>query len=203
MCGITGIFGISDKKLVKRMAASITHRGPDSEGYYVDENVSLGMRRLSIIDLKTGDQPVYDEKKNLIIFFNGEIYNYRELRAELKKKGHKFYTEGDTEAILHAYMEYGVEGIGKLNGMFAFAIYDQSKKKLILARDRAGIKPLYYCVVGDSGNGGKPNDGAKLVFGSEIKAILEYDGIERKLDKEALSSYLTYGTVLGDKTLFE
>lgn len=203
MCGITGIFGISDKKLVRRMAASITHRGPDSEGYYVDDTVSLGMRRLSIIDLETGDQPVYDEKKNLMIFFNGEIYNYRELREGLVRKGHKFHTESDTEAILHAYMEYGVAGIAMLNGMFGFAIYDRSKKKLLLARDRAGIKPLYYCIVGSSGSGGKPDDSAKLVFGSEIKAMLEYGGIERKLDKNALSSYLTYGTVLGDGTLFE
>ncbi len=191
MCGITGIFGMGDKKLIKKMTSVIAHRGPDSDGHYVDENISLGMRRLSIIDLSTGDQPIFNEKEDKLIIFNGEVYNYRELRTELKKQGCGFRTNSDTEVVLQAYEKWGNEGISRLNGMFAFAIYDKKKKELVLARDRVGIKPLYYTLADE-----------KLIFGSEIKCILEYNGIKRKVDREALSSYLTYGTVLGDKTLF-
>lgn len=191
MCGITGIFGVGDKKLIKKMTDVIVHRGPDSDGFYVDKNISLGMRRLSIIDLSTGDQPIFNEKEDKLIVFNGEIYNYREIREELRKKGCKFKTKSDTEVILQAYERWGIEGIEKLNGMFAFAIYDKNKGEIILGRDRVGIKPLYYIFKNE-----------KLVFGSEIKCILEYSDIERKLDKESLSSYLTYGTVLGENTLF-
>jgi len=191
MCGITGIFGLSDRKLLKRMTDAISHRGPDSEGSYVDDTISLGMRRLSIIDLSTGDQPVYDEGRDALIVFNGEIYNYMELRGELAKKGHRFQTKSDTEAILHVWKEWGLAGISRLNGMFAFAIYERKKRRLVLARDRAGIKPLYYAFAGKD-----------LVFGSEIKCLLEHGEVKREMDKEALSSYLTYGTVLGDRTLF-
>ena len=192
MCGIAGIFGLSDRNLIGRMAEKIAHRGPDSVGFFIDKEISLGMRRLSIIDLRTGDQPVYDDEKGLVIVFNGEIYNYQELREDLKKKGHKFHTSGDTEVILHAYKEYGAAGLGKLNGMFAVAIYDIKKNELILARDRAGIKPLYYAFAG-----------GKLIFGSEIKCILEYKEFKPQVDNDALSSYLTYGTVFGGFTLFK
>src|SRR3989338_2803813 len=192
MCGITGIFGLSDKKLIRRMAQLIAHRGPDSDGFYIDGNVSLGFRRLSIIDVKGGDQPIFNETKDSLIIYNGELYNYLDLKKELVKKGHKFKTKSDTETILHAYEEYGERAFSKLNGMFAFAIYDKKKKMLILVRDSVGIKPLYYSFF----------DGM-LLFGSEIKTIIEYEEFKREVDKEALSSYLTFGTVLGDKTLFQ
>lgn len=192
MCGITGIYGISDKSLVRKMADQISYRGPDSDGYIIDDNVSIGFRRLSIIDLSTGDQPIWNEDKSIAITFNGEIYNYLELRSQLIKKNHKFSTKSDTETILHGYEEYGVDIFSKLNGMFAVSIYDNKKKKLVLARDSVGIKPLYYAFI----NG-------KLIYGSEIKCILQSGEIKAEVDKEALSSYLTFGTVLGDKTLFK
>ena len=192
MCGITGIYGVEDKTLLKKMTDSITYRGPDDCGTYLDKTVSLGMRRLAIIDLKTGNQPIWDAKGEKLIFYNGEIYNYEELKKDLLKKGHKFYTETDTEVILHMYEQYGIQGLSQLDGMFAFALYDIKAKELVLARDRAGIKPLYYTFLGK-----------KLIFGSEIKCILQDEDFPRELDKEALTSYLTYGTVMGDKTLFE
>ncbi|MFH1445142.1 MAG: asparagine synthetase B, partial [Nanoarchaeota archaeon] len=158
MCGITGIAGFMDRALLKKMTDVIEHRGPDDHGYYSDKDVSLGSRRLSIIDLKKSKQPVFNENKDIVIVYNGEIYNFKELREQLQKSGHKFSTDGDTEVIVHLYEEYGEDCVTKLNGMFAFAIWDMRNKKLFLARDRLGIKPLYYTQIG-----------SKFLFGSEIK----------------------------------
>ena len=191
MCGIAG-FSWEDKALVKRMADSLEHRGPDDHGYYVDKNVSLGHRRLSIIDLKTGHQPVYNEKKDVCVIYNGEIYNYKELREELKKKKHRFSTNSDTEVIVHAYEEYGEAFVKKLRGIFALALWDAKKKKLLLARDESGVEPLYYAQTTKG-----------LIFGSEIKAILESKTITPQMDKQGLECYLSYGSVLGEKTLFK
>ena len=165
MCGFCGfVTKKSDKeKKVKNMMSKIIYRGPDSDGIYTDEDVALGFRRLSIIDLSEGAQPIYNEDKTKVILFNGEIYNYKSIREELEKNGHKFYTKTDTEVLLHGYEEYGVELLNKLRGMFAFVIWDTKAKELFIARDFFGIKPLYYADV----NG-------DFVFGSEIKTILAY-----------------------------
>lgn len=192
MCGIAGFFGLDDRALLKRMASVIAHRGPDHEGLYASKGIGLANRRLSIIDLAGGNQPIYDDTRRYVIVFNGEIYNYKELHALLEKKGVKFSTSSDTEVILYLLITYGIGGIGKLNGMFAFAWYDSKERKLIIARDRAGIKPLYYTV-----------HKGMFFFGSEIKAILEHEEIPKQIDHEAKSSYLTFGTVLGAKTLFK
>ncbi|MCX6654456.1 MAG: asparagine synthase (glutamine-hydrolyzing), partial [Candidatus Bathyarchaeota archaeon] len=197
MCGITGIYGLSDRKLIKRMTDTLKHRGPDGEGYYVDETVSLGHRRLSIIDLKTGSQPIYNEDGSIIVVYNGEIYNYKSLRSDLEKKRgkgkkHSFCSTSDTDVLVLLYEEHFEDFIETLNGIFAFALYDSNKRKLLIARDRIGIKPLYYVRLG-----------SKLLFSSEIKSILQYDGVKREIDKEGLSSYLTYGSVLGEQTMFK
>ena len=151
MCGIVGFIDKSKnkKKIIKDMANLIKHRGPDSDGYYVDEDVALGFRRLSIIDLKGGDQPIYNEDKTKLVFMNGEIYNYQELKDDLISKGHKFSTNADTEVLLHGYEEYRESLLDKLRGMFAFIIYDIEKKELFGARDFYGIKPLYYYITDD------------------------------------------------------
>ena len=133
MCGICGFYGFEDKELLKRMTNILVHRGPDDSGYFTDKNISLGMRRLSIIDLLTGKQPIYNEDKSMCIVFNGEIYNYKKIRHELEKKAHRFYTNTDTETILHSYEEYGENCVQKLDGMFAFAIWDSNKKQLFIA----------------------------------------------------------------------
>jgi len=173
------------------MCDSLIHRGPDGEGQYVDEHVALGMRRLAIIDLVTGDQPISNEDGSLWIVFNGEIYNYRELGERLKEKGHRFKTQSDTEVILHAYEEYGSDCLKHLNGMFAFAIWDKQRQELFLARDRVGIKPLYYW----EGPG-------YLLFGSEIKAILQDTRFVRQINITALYNYLSRLFVPGDDTMF-
>ena len=196
MCGICGIINFDksrsvDGSVLKRMCDVIVHRGPDEEGYYCKANVGLGMRRLSIIDLDTGHQPISNEDGTKWIVFNGEIYNFRELRSELEKKGHKFATKSDTEVIIHAYEEYGPNCPTKLNGMFAFAIWDEVQNTLFLARDRIGIKPLYYMLQGD-----------RLVFGSEIKSILQAKGVPREVDLKALSTYLTFEYIPAPLTIF-
>ncbi len=191
MCGITGIFGLSDKTLIRKMNDRITHRGPDDEGYYVDDNVSLAMRRLSIIDLQTGSQPMYNEEGNLVIMFNGEIYNYGELRKELENK-HTFKTKSDTEVIIHAFEEYGPECVKRFEGMFAFAIWDMNKKELFIARDRFGIKPLFYTFVED-----------KFVFGSEIKGIYQYDKVRRGFDLDSMYEKFLFGHCILESTLFD
>ncbi len=191
MCGICGVYGLSDKGLAKRMADTIAHRGPDGEGFYVDDDVSLGHRRLSIIDLKTGGQPIFNEDRSVVTVYNGEIYNYPQLKKELEASGHKFYTKTDTEVLVHAYEQWGDDFVKRLNGIFAFALWDSGKKRLLLSRDRMGVNPLYYALA----------DG-KLFFGSEIKAILEYEEIKRNVDIGGISSFLMFGSFFGDKTPF-
>ena len=192
MCGIAGIFGLEDRKLARRMINRMKHRGPDDEGYYFDTNISLGMCRLSIIDVEGGQQPIYNEEGSICVVSNGEIYNFRELSEELENKGHKFHTRSDTEVLVHLYEEYGHNLIKKLNGMFAFAIWDSTKKELFLARDRLGIKPLYYTIT---------NNG--FIFASEIKAILECETVNREVDKTALANYFSLRYVPAPRTMFE
>ena len=197
MCGICGVINFNFKKrieqsVIKKMSDSIAHRGPDDEGYYIENNVGLGHRRLSIIDVAGGRQPIYNEIKTVCIVFNGEIYNYLELKVLLIKKGHKFYTSSDTEVIIHLYEEFGDECVTMLNGMFAFAIWDNGKKKLLLARDRLGIKPLFY----------KAED-SRIIFGSEIKPILTCDLFKRELDFQALHDYLTFKYIPAPRTIFK
>ena len=177
-------------ELVKRMADTIVHRGPDDEGYYVAGPVGLGFRRLSIIDLKSGHQPLSNEDDTIWIVFNGEIYNYQELRELLLSKGHVFKTRTDTEVIVHLYEEFGPKCLEKMRGMFAFAIWDSNNKALFLARDRVGIKPLYYCLAEES-----------LVFGSEIKAILADPTVKREIAPELIDRFLTFLYMPGEETL--
>jgi len=191
MCGICGFVGFEDQGLIKRMCDSIAHRGPDDRGYYIGENVSLGHTRLSIIDLGSGHQPIHNESEDVWTIFNGEIYNYRELTTLLRKKGHSFYTNSDTEVIVHAYEEFGVKFVEMLDGMFSIAIWDERNKCLILARDRIGKKPLYYTEVGNS-----------ILFSSEIKSILEFREVKREVNFDLLSHYLSYRSTPNDATLF-
>lgn len=196
MCGITGIYNYRDKKpvnesLLRNMTAVLNHRGPDGEGYYLKGNVGIGHKRLSIIDLEGGSQPIFNENKDISIVFNGEIYNFPEIRDELTKKGHVFYTNTDTEVIVHLYEEMGDDCVDKLRGMFAFGIWDEKKKKLLLARDRVGQKPLYYY-----------NDGKRLVFGSELKSLLVDRTINRDISTDALNDYLVFLCTIAPKTIF-
>lgn len=191
MCGICGFYGFEDNNVLKRMINVIRHRGPDDSGVYINDNVSLGHVRLSIIDLsEKGRQPMQNEEGNIWISYNGETYNFVELRKNLEKN-HIFRSNTDTEVLIHAYEEYGLNFIQKIKGMFAFALYDEEKGKLILARDPMGKKPLYYC-----------KDNKNLIFASEIKAILE-SGIKRKIDFSGLSSFLAYQYTIGRNTMFE
>ncbi|MEJ2033692.1 MAG: asparagine synthase (glutamine-hydrolyzing) [Deltaproteobacteria bacterium] len=175
------------------MASTLSHRGPDDEGFYLRDGVGLGHRRLSIIDLDAGKQPICNEDETVWIVYNGEIYNYQALRKELLKKGHVFRTRTDTEVIIHLYEEFGETCVEKLNGMFAFAIWDCSAQKLFLARDRIGQKPLFYAFIG----------GQKFLFASEVKSILAASGIERKMDFEALHHYLSLRFIPSPRTMFE
>jgi len=197
MCGICGKFAFDSQamvspSLVKAMADSIRHRGPDDEGYYVAGQIGLGFRRLSIIDLKSGHQPLANEDDSIWIVFNGEIYNYQELRAFLLEKGHTFKTRTDTEVIVHLYEEFGPACLEKLRGMFSFAIWDQNAKTLFLARDRVGIKPLYYHLTGTA-----------LVFASEIKAILADPSVDREVAPELIDRFLTFQYMPGEETLLK
>lgn len=192
MCGICGVVGLEDKKIIKKMCKSLIHRGPDDEGYHLDEKISLGHRRLSIIDLEKGQQPVYNENGTICVIFNGEIYNYKELRQKLEIK-HDFYTASDTEVLVHLYEEYGPDFVKKLNGMFAFAIWDSINNMLMLSRDPIGKKPLYYHHDIKSGN---------FIFASEIKAIFKA-GVKKTVDIGVLPSFMAYSYVLGDKTMFK
>src|SRR3989338_476610 len=190
MCGICG-FNFEDKKLLKSMTNEIMHRGPDSEGHYTDKGISLGSRRLSIIDVsKAGNQPIYNEDKSVVLVFNGEIFNFRDIRKKLEKK-HSFMSNTDSEAIVHAYEEYGIECLNQFNGFWGFAIYDAKKKVLFLSRDRLGLKPLYYHY-----------NGKKFVFASELKAILKDKSIQRTINPDALSYFLTYKYIPSDITIF-
>ncbi len=194
MCGIVGFIDKSEnkKKTIKDMADLIKHRGPDSDGFFVDDDAALGFRRLSIIDLEGGDQPIYNEKKDKLVFMNGEIYNYQELKNELIKKGHKFSTKADTEVLIHGYEEYGVDILSMLRGMFAFVIYDTKTKELFGARDFYGIKPLYYYVTD-----------YEFMYGSEIKSFLGHPNFEKELNRDMLEDYLTFQYSVGEDTFFK
>jgi asparagine synthase (glutamine-hydrolysing) len=196
MCGICGVYNKQSGKpvssqLIEEMTSHISHRGPDDNGIYLDNNLGLGFARLSIIDLSGSSQPMANETGDVWLVFNGEIWNYKELRAELLEKGHQFRTQGDTETIVHAYEEYGVECIARLHGMFGLAIWDGREKRLLLARDRVGKKPLYYTHVGGD-----------LLFASEIKALLFDPRVQRQVDMQAMADYLSVRYVPGPATLF-
>jgi len=196
MCGIAGFIDVersSDNagQLIDRMCQVIRHRGPDDQGVWVGDGAALGMRRLSIIDLAGGSQPIFNEDQSILVILNGEIYNYRELQKELQERGHHFRSNSDTEAIVHTYEEYGDECVKHLRGMFTFAIWDRKRQRLLAARDRFGKKPLNYYW-----------DGQRLIFGSEIKSILEA-GIPREVNHIALDEYLVYRCVPAPNTLFK
>ena len=196
MCGICGVLNLTsshrtDRTVIQQMLEMVRHRGPDGIGIYSDENVSLGNARLSIIDLDTGDQPISNENETLWIVLNGEIFNYIELRQDLERRGHQFKTKSDTETLLHAYEEYGVACLDRLNGQFSFAIWDNVNHSLFLARDRVGITPLFYSI-----------HNKKLIFGSEIKAILAYPGIRAEIDPIALQQVFTFWSVQSPKSIF-
>ena len=202
MCGIAGFLQLSnsssalgsdqDRRVVlDRMLDSIVHRGPDEFGRLVDGPLAMGMRRLSIIDLADGQQPIHDESGRLGVVFNGEIYNYRELRSELVSRGHQFRTNSDTEVIIHLFEEGGAECVHQLRGMFSFAVWDHRERELFVARDRLGIKPLYYTQKQNS-----------FVFGSEIKALLHHPSVTAELDRSALSEYLSLKYVPSPHTMF-
>ena len=196
MCGVTGFVDFEAKSsldTLRGMMGEIIHRGPDSAGEYISpgKNAHLGIRRLSIIDLKTGDQPIKNEDGSVVVTYNGEIYNYLPLKKQLLKKGHKFRTKSDTEVLAHLYEEYG-EGLCKyLNGMFAFAIWDEKNQRLVLARDRAGIKPLYYY-----------QNGSLLIYGSEVKTILNHPSYKKVISNEAILLYGYYGFIPGEYSAF-
>lgn len=196
MCGFCGFADKLDesekKRVIKGMADRIIHRGPDSEGYYTDSGVAMGFRRLSIIDLAGGDQPIMNEDKSVVVMFNGEIYNYRELREELKAAGHTFATNSDTEVIVHGYEQYGTGVFSHLRGMFGILIYDKKNGTLVCARDFFGIKPVYYYF-----------DGETFMAGSEIKSFLSHPHFKKALNKKVLSMYLCYGTNHMEETFFE
>ncbi|HET7809124.1 MAG TPA: asparagine synthase (glutamine-hydrolyzing) [Steroidobacteraceae bacterium] len=190
MCGITGYAGFSDESLLRRMCGRLYHRGPDEDGHFVGPRVGLAMRRLAIIDLKGGKQPISNEAGDVTTVFNGEIYNYQELRADLQQRGHKLATSSDTETIVHLYEDHDLGFVDHLRGMFAIAIWDERKQRLVLARDRIGEKPLYYAW-----------DGRRLLFGSEIKSILP--GLKtRNVNPQAVCDFLAAGYVAGETTFY-
>jgi asparagine synthase (glutamine-hydrolysing) len=203
MCGIAGFIDLQDAsnsrteearaQIIDRMCRVIRHRGPDDQGVMLQPGVALGMRRLSIIDLAGGHQPIANEDKTVSIVFNGEIYNYRELQKDLQARGHQFRTNTDTETIVHAYEEFGASCVSQLRGMFAFAIWDDRKQEVFIARDRVGKKPLYYSVT----------RGGTLVFGSELKSLLEHPEVDRKINPQALDAYFSLGYVPDPISIFE
>lgn len=197
MCGITGIFEFHrrdeiSRDLIHRMNETIVHRGPDDEGIYVGPGIGLGFRRLSIIDLSGGHQPISNEDGKIWVMLNGEIYNYPDLRSELERRGHRFATHSDTETIVHLYEEYGEGCFARLRGMFAIALWDSREQKLVLARDRVGKKPLFYSA-----------DDKHIVFGSELKVLLAADSLPRALDHQALSDYFSFGYIPAPKTVYQ
>lgn len=197
MCGIAGIFNLNGEPvsqvILRKMTDSIAHRGPDGEGFYIDSFIGLGHRRLAIIDLSpAGHQPMATEDGNYIITYNGEVYNFQELRVELESFGHMFRSKTDTEVVLKAYVQWREDCVKRFNGMFAFAIWDKTSQELFIARDRYGIKPLYYTIIGPT-----------LIFGSEQKAIIAHPKVQRKLDMEGLVEYFTFQNIFTDRTLFK
>jgi len=196
MCGIAGIleFGrdaLANASALREMCRVITHRGPDDQGFYTDGSVGIGMRRLSIVDVAGGHQPISNEDGTLWIVFNGEIYNHLALREQLIARGHRYSTHSDTETIIHLYEEYGEDCVRRLRGMFAFAIWDRNAKTLFIARDRLGIKPLYYKLTPE-----------RLLFGSEIKAVLAHGGIRPEFNRAALPEYLAFGYLSGEESFY-
>jgi len=193
MCGICGFTGSANEPIIRKMTDSIFHRGPDEDGFYSDGKINLGMRRLSIIDLTTGRQPIHNEDQNLWTVFNGEIYNFHELRKDLEQRGHRFFTDhSDTEVIVHLYEEFGKDFVHKINGMFAIALWDKRAERLLLARDRMGVKPLFYAAVGNI-----------LIFGSEIKAILCHPAYSRDMSCEGVYHYFTFKNIPAPFTAFK
>ena len=197
MCGITGIFDSRgkrdiDRTVLHRMNESQHHRGPDEGGMHVEPGVGLGHRRLSIIDLSTGQQPLYNEDGSVCVVFNGEIYNYQELIPELQRLGHVFHTKSDTEVIVHAWEAWGEKCVERFRGMFAFALWDRSRETLFVARDRLGVKPLFYAVLADG----------TFLFGSELKALLAHGGLVREIDPCAVEEYFALGYVPEPRTIF-
>lgn len=197
MCGICGKFSFQSHEkvsedLLDRMCRQIRHRGPDDQGMYVKDRIGLGMRRLSIIDVGGGHQPIHNEDKTVWVVCNGEIYNFQEIRDDLERRGHFFLTNSDTEVIVHAYEAYGVDCLAKFRGMFAFALWDEPRQRLVLARDRVGKKPLYYTAAGGA-----------LLFGSEIKSLLQDPSVARRVDLRALDLYLTHLYVPSPLTMFQ
>ncbi len=197
MCGISGIFEFDQARVVARetvhrMNESLRHRGPDDEGIFVGPGIGLGHRRLSIIDVAGGHQPLSNEDGTIWVLLNGEIYNYADLRQELITKGHRFTTRSDTEAIVHLYEECGEECFAKLRGMFAIVIWDSNQRRLLLARDRVGKKPLYYYA-----------DRNRIIFGSELKAILAADSIPRAVDPLAVSDYFSLSYIPAPRTIYK
>jgi asparagine synthase (glutamine-hydrolysing) len=195
MCGITGIMQFDNARVepdvLRQMCAAMVHRGPDDEGIYTAGPVGIGMRRLSIVDLATGHQPLSNEDGTVWIVFNGEIYNHAELREKLQSRGHQYRTHSDTETIVHLYEEYGTDCVQHLRGMFAFAIWDGRRQRLFIARDRLGIKPLYYQLTSQ-----------QLIFGSEIKVVLACPGAAAQLDRAVLPEYLAFGYLSGEQTFY-
>lgn len=197
MCGITGIVDLAGRRpieesVLKAMNGRLNHRGPDGDGFHFEPGVGLGHRRLSIIDLEGGKQPLYNEDHSVVVTFNGEIFNFMEIEAELLKRGHTFRTRCDTEVIVHAWEEWGEKCLERFNGMFAFAVWDIRKQQLFIARDRLGVKPLYYCVLPDR----------RIVFGSELKALLAHPEVPRRVDPQAVEEYFTFGYVPDPKTIY-
>ena len=196
MCGIAGVLYADpnrppDQAVLKAMGNAIAHRGPDAEGFFIDPGIGLVHRRLSIIDLAAGDQPIGNEDGSIQVVFNGEIYNFEAIRADLQARGHRFRTRSDTEVLVHLYEEHGERLVDKLRGMFAFALWDRNRRRLLLARDRLGIKPLYVY-----------RDAEKLLFGSELKAILAHPGVPREIDPAAVEDFLAFGMVPGARSIF-
>ena len=197
MCGITGIVDLRgdrpiDEAVLRRMNGLLSHRGPDGDGFHVSPGVGLGHRRLSIIDLEGGKQPLYNEDRSVVVTFNGEIFNFMEIETELLARGHTFRTRSDTEVIVHAWEEWGERCLERFNGMFAFALWDERQKMLFVARDRLGVKPLYYTQLADG----------CVVFGSELKALLAHPKVPRRIDPRAVEDYFTFGYVPDPKTIY-
>ena len=197
MCGITGLFDTRHRRdferaTLQRMNDTQIHRGPDGEGMHLAPGVALGHRRLSIIDIATGQQPLYNEDGSVVVVFNGEIYNYQSLIPELQALGHVFHTRSDTEVIVHAWEQWAERCVDRFRGMFAFALYDRNRETFFMARDRLGVKPLYYSILADG----------TLVFGSELKSLLVYPGLTRSIDPCAVEEYLTLGYVAEPRTIF-
>src|SRR5512145_1697504 len=197
MCGIAGLFDTRGKRdfppdLVRRMNDVQHHRGPDEGGYHFEPGVALAHRRLSIIDLSTGQQPLFNEDGSVAVVFNGEIYNFQELIPELTALGHVFHTRSDTEVIVHAWEAWGADCVRRFRGMFAFALWDRNRETLFLARDRLGVKPLYYALLPDG----------QLLFGSELKSLLAHGGLDLAIDPQAVEEYLALGYVPEPRTIF-